>query len=491
MNTQWLVTPLLALTMILTGCSKNSEMSKSRDSGFSIGSWFGQKPQAAENILKVTDLNGQPLADAQILIGNSLNDPFNGNFVTTDADGIFIAPTEWTTPQVVTVAAQGFVRASFFAQVPEGQTFELRRTKPPAQYELKGKGIGFQIKDSDNLLDFALMVPAVERGELFSFNMQMFISPQMDTVDVYGQKVSLPSNVSVPRQRENYGFVPVTLEKSNYRMYFDSMGMKRVMTVRGQFPFKQVVNELQNNKPFIELINHFSLKGGSLKDIPIGAPTQVHDLPVNELVFNTSRSFQTPAFQNDEFLLAVALSPYQNDFIPTDFKNVPANTNFNMVTAAGATPHLLVALKKKAEQNEFGGGKLSAALVPFHSGFKPELLPLIEKPEVLNLTEVRMGSRLPIQSVKPLATYLLLSEVTRRGAEPEAIETSNRLWEVYAQGWQYEMKLPQWPGETIIPGSKRWEVTYLGTEMAGNKAVDLSPRILETVTHATHSATDF
>jgi hypothetical protein len=94
-------------------------------------------------------------------------------------------------------------------------------------------------------------------------------------------------------------------------------------------------------------------------------------------------------------------------------------------------------------------------------------------------------------SIKPTATYLILSSVEKRGTGVEASETTTRLWEVYAKDWRSNFRLPQWPAETITAGGKRWEVNLLGTQNASNKGVDLSPRILETVTHATHSATDF
>lgn len=492
MKPRWKFLAVVCASWTLAACSPSQEVQKDPGNQSVSGLWSkrGEKP-SKNRILRVTDLSGQPIAQAQILIGESLDQPFASNFITTDSTGSFPAPAAWTSAQVVTIAAKGFVRATYFDQLPSGQTFVLRPAEVATQYELKGQSTGFQVKDGDNQTDFALMMLTVQKQDLFAFNINMFISPQIDVVDVFGQKINIPSNVSLPRQKERYGPVQIVLNKPAYRMYFDALGMQNVVTLRGQFPFKEVVDEMRGKKPFIELINYFSIKGGSLKKVQITGPTQSQDLPVDELAFNQKRGFHAPAFASDEFLVAAALSPYEGKFFPTDFKNVPANTASTLTTAAGEPPQLLVALKKKSEQNTFGGGKLSAAFVPFRAGVRPELLPMIENPQVTKLTEISLRLPQAPSAVVPTATYLILSSVEKRGAGADATESVTRLWEVYASEWKSDFVLPQWPGETITSGGKRWEVNLLGTQNVSNKGVDLSPRILETVTHATHSATDF
>jgi len=475
---------VIILPLALTACSKSQQYQGSD----SVGMLSELEARALP--LKVTDTRGQPVAGAQVLIGQSLNQPFASNFLITDSQGNFQAPTGWNSAQVVTVGAKGFVRASYFAQKPRGQVFQIRAQTPAIQQELKGQGTGFTVKDNDNLVDFALMIPAVKKADLFSFNIGMFISPQVDIITVYGQKLPIPSNVALPKQKEKYGLFPVTIEKPVYRMYFDYLGKHKVATLRGQFPFKQVVAEMQNQKPFFELINYFSVMSGSLKEIEITQPSQTQDLPVNEITFNSPRSFKSPTFADDEFLLAVALDPVQDKFMPTDFKNVPSNVDFKLNTIQGSNAQLLVALKKKAEQNSLNGGKISAAFVPFKNRAAPQLLPMIESPHVVHATEFRVEVPQAPAGISPVATYSVLSSVVRSGEGSQSQELTTNFWEVYAEGWQAEMKLPEWPESNLPEGLKRWEVSLVGNQ-GKQKAIDLSPRILETVTHATHSASDF
>ena len=79
---------ILALAT-LGACSKNNEvLNSSQSDGFAF------HLQTANTIL-VTDLNGNPIPDAEVMIGNAVDDPFEGNFLTTDSRGEISIPQEW------------------------------------------------------------------------------------------------------------------------------------------------------------------------------------------------------------------------------------------------------------------------------------------------------------------------------------------------------------------------------------------------------------
>ncbi len=488
------ITPLLAMSLFV-GCSKDSGDKKEPPKQVISSLWQrlasdlgGDQSQQSEP-MRVTDLDGNPIANAKVLIGDGLNSPFVSNFIEADQQGMFLAPTGWTTAQVVTVSAPGYVRASYFGQIPRGQSFQLRQAVQSSRFELKGVGTGFQVKDKDDLADFALVMPAMNRQALFGFDMSMFISPINDTIEVYGNKMGIPSNVTLPRQKENYGIFPVTLEKPTYRMYFPNPGKKAVFAARGQFPFKKVVGQLQGNQQFIDLINDFSIKGGALRNVDISAPTQNLDLPVTELVFNQKKVFKSPVFNSDEFLLAIPLSDYQGNLIPTDLKNVPSNTNNSVTTAAGSKPNLLIVLKKKSEQDNLSGGRLTAAIVPFDENLQPVLLPMLESPTIVDYHHLKVKLPAIPNGIYGSATYSVLSKVDSKVQQGITVESLAKVWEVYASEWQAEINLPVWPDEAPVEGKKRWEVTLVGSQQ--NKSIDLNPSLFETVTHATHGATDF
>lgn len=476
---------ILASLTFLTSCSKEDGDKKDKKGGL-----WGISEDLNVNLLKVVDAAGNPVANAQVLVGNSVGQPFADNFISTDAQGHFEAPAGWVGAEAITINAPGFVRVTYFEQEPNGQTYTLRHSTAAQNFELKGQGTGFQTKDKDNKVDFALMIQSLRKEDLFSFDLGMLISPQMDKVEVYGQEMQIPSNVALPKQKESYGIFPVTLEKPQYRMYFPTAGVKKVFTVRGQFPFKEVVKELQDQKQFVELVNYFDLQGGSIEDVTLSGPSTVKDLPVNKLQFNQKRAFKAPVIGSDEFLLAVPVSKYQGTLLPTDMKQVASNASFQLKTAAGDMPDLLVVVKKSADKAELGAGRLTAALVPFEVNVTPKLLPMVENPTVVSPSEIRVPAINTIDKVEPAATYVVKSKVAKRIVDNVVVsEQVTKVWEAYAPEWQTSVKLPQWPNETPAGGGQRFEVLFVGTGL--NKLVDLGPNLLDNATHATHGATEF
>jgi len=473
---------LLALSL-LTSCSKNGDSTNAANQPQS-GNIFEHIFASRDATLSVLDMDGKPVANAQILIGSAVGQPFPENYLSTDASGVFIAPAAWKDSQMVTIVAANFVTATYLQQTPHGQSFQLHPNEASSKYEVKGQGTGFKTVDNDNTIDFALMAPLMTRQTLLSFDLGMLISPQMDTISVYGQSMQIPSNVSLPKQKEAYGFFPVTLDKPVFRMYFPSVGTHKVMTIRGQFPFKQVVKELQNNKQFVDLINYFSLQGGSIHDVAVTGPTQNQDLPVNELVFSQTLPFHSSAVDSSNVLLAVALSPYQGQYLLTDVKNVASNTDINMTVAAGAAPELLTVLQNRAD-----GQQMTSALAPFTARVTPEMLPMMANPQVVSESDVKIASITAPSTITPSATYAVLSTV--QGQVVNGVVNVSHAWEVYSPSWETEIKLPQMPNVTLADGQKRWEVSLMGSDSNSSKTVDLGPRLLETATHATHSATTF
>ena len=481
---------ILSAALLLTSCSKDDKDDKKKQKLDAQGVYLTTEQR---KILTVTDQAGNPLSGADVLIGTAVDQPFTANFMQTDASGTFIAPDAWSSEQIVTISKAGFVRASFFGQTPNGQTYQLRPVPVQPQPELKGTATGFNLKDNDDIMDFALVMPAVQKREMLAFNINMFISPETDRITVYGSPVDLPSNTSVPKQKERYGIFPVTMDKGVYRMYFEQPGNQKIVTIHGQFPFNKVVKAMKNGKSFIDVMNDFTLKGGSLRNIVINLPTQNLEVPIGELVFNQPRSFTAPNFAADEFLLAASLSPWDGQYYPTDFKNVPANTAFNLNTALGDQPQLVLAVKKKSEETKVSG-KLSAAFVPFAPNAKPSLLPLIESPTVASYTQFTVALPALPQGFYEVGAYMTFSTVVKEGEDANGREKEKvtKLWEVYADNWMSQVSLPQWPGETAPAGVKRWDVLLMANQTGPlHNQVAFGSRSFETVTHATHSATDF
>lgn len=480
----------ITLALALTGCSKDLSKEMNHQSADALWKMRQASMTDAEkmNTLRVVDMTGQAVAGAQVLIGNALNEPFAANFVTTTKDGSFQAPAEWADAETVTIGASGYVRASYVGQLPAGQTFVLRPSAKEKKYELKGQGTGFKVVDKDDKIDFALFLPVLKKNDLFAFDMNKVISPQMDEIVVYGQKMQMPSNISLPKQKENYGIFPVTMEKPIFRVYLEDLGPTKIIAARGQFPFNKIVKEMQNKKSFFELINYFSIQGGSLKTVNITGATQTVDLPVNELSFTLPKSFKAPVFSNDQNLLAIPLAVYDGEYFPTDLKNVASNTSMNLMTPTGLAPLLVTVLTTKPGSDNKMDGRLSVNIGEFQAGVAPQMLDLLPIPEVVNVASVKVKPVVQPAYLNSVGTYSLLSVLETQTIGGNKVEVANRIWEVYGQGWMSEVSLPVWPNDGELKGKKRWEVSLIGSP---DKGIDLGPVMLENASHATRAQADF
>lgn len=447
--------------------------------------------KGTQNLLSVVGPKNEPIANAEILIGDKMDSPFVGNFVTTNADGSFAIPNEWNSAQPVTINALGYVRTTFMEQTPSGQIFKLRYADSKATLELNGKTSGYGSLAKDGYLDFGLTMPAMTKHELFGLKLTDIISPINDTITVAGETLYIPSNIALPAQKESYGIFPISLAKERYRLFFRDPGQKRVFALRGQFPFKQVVDELRADKEFYELINYFSLKSGSIKDIDLKSNGQAADLTVNDLPFAQKIPVIAPAIDPAHVIITVALNDLSNAMFPSDVKRLASGKTTNLTVPGGSKQYILSALKLTQESsNKNYVDRMSASILPYSNNLTPSFLPLIKDPVVINDFLVNLPTISTSKDITPVATYAALSKVDVTQISGYKMEITSRVWEVYAPSWIDRVSLPEWPS-TLKVGktAMRWEVGFIGS--ANPQPTFLGPQSIESATHLTKSTVDF
>lgn len=483
----------LAVSLALYGCSEdNKPQPKPKDEIFSI---FTQPDLQAENKVRIVNSAQQPIPNAKVLAGMAMNVPVENNFLVTDANGEVQLPANFSPEWPLTVEAAGYIRQTVFGFKPEQQTIALNRRLASTKLELNGQVMGLPVKDFDDQIDFGLVMPALSRMDMLNFDLATVLSPYSDVITVVGQKLNIPTNVSLPSQKERY-FLSITLDKPKYRLFFNEPGARRVYAAKGRFPFKTVVEELRNNKQFFELINYFSITGGSYRDVQMTNNSTTQDFPSNELSFTQKKNFKSPSFNRDEVFVSLAAADLQGTFVPTDIKKVDAQKTQSLNILPSQDSYLVSALLKS---NEFGNGnaspRMSASLKKFNDGMTPVLLPMVANPTVANnggavqLPEVKGPA-----SVLPTATVMVLSLVQQVKSGDNNVEVLDRQWEVYANGWQTQVNMPQWPNDAKLNGKKRWEVNFIGTESESQPMQAPSQfgmTLVNSATHVTRSAVDF
>lgn len=473
----------LTLATLAAACAENKGTPlHSSETGL-----FGLFQTAPKNLITVTSWDDQPLANAQILIGSELGQPFANNLITTDQNGQAALPSEWTSEAPVTVDAPGYVRVTYFNQWPSSLQFKLKRKSLPQQLEIKGKATQLPVAEKDGWVDFGLVMPAFSRADLLAFNVNSVISPQSDNLTVMGFKFPLPSNISLPRQSEKYSLLTVTLDKPNYRIYFGTSGVQRVYAARGKFPFKSTVDQIRDGKDYFDLINSFNITGGVIRDALPKSPLSFLDLPMNELNYSGKAQIKAPPVGADEIFVSMGISENSGYMIPTDIKRLNSNATQTLNTLAGSPTYVLGAVMKMHDlKNEVD--RMSAALLPASGVVAPQLLPLIPSPSIarniLNLPTVN-----PISGVQVLGVFSLLSfeeEIQQAGAPMRVL---NPQWEVFAKDWPQSLEMPIFPGDNSHSGKKRWEVNFIGSQ--NTSQMTLGPAMIEAATHVTHSSVTF
>jgi hypothetical protein len=480
---------LLLTTTILIACSEDKtdkpkpshQMSDDTDA-------IAVKPET--NVLMITNQLGQPIANAKVLIGSALNVPFQNNFLTADQNGQLAIPAGWVDAQSVTVQAPGFVRLTYLNQMPGAIKLKLNPVlQAPTKLQVSGVTTGHPVKDSDGFIDFSLVMSAMTRQDVLAFDLSKVISTQFDQISVIGQSLDIPTNISLPKQREFYGIFPINLNKPNYKLLFSNAGDKKIYGARARFPFRQVVDELRAKKKFYELINSFELSGGAVKQVKLSNKPLVLNIPINELNFVNKKNLKAPAIRADEVVIAMALADLSGEMIPTDIKKLESNKIQPLALHPTAPSLVATVLKRAADFEGAEADTLSAVIMPFTANLSPQSLPLIEKPRLsrVGLSLVRPRKT---NEVNELATLAQMSEILEIPVNDEIkLPFLVRKWEVFSPQWAESLVLPEWPSGTPRAEKMRWETTYIGSQLKNER--ELGQAVIDAATHFTHSSIDF
>lgn len=480
---------VLGLALQLTGCSKDKTETLQSDIVDRVR-WSAIDPDTAAQI-KVVNKFGEPIANAQVLIGQAQGAPFQGNFLQTNAAGIAVVPKDWTTPAHVTVDAAGYVRQTLLNQRPGNMTLKLNSAYLAQRAELRGQVTQLPVQNGDKLIDFGLVMPALTRADILNFDLDHVISPYTDILSVAGQQGSLPSNVSLPTQKENY-IIGLTISKPVYRLMVPTLGPKTFYAARGRFPFKKVVDQLRDGAPFYELLNDFSILGGGLRDAQIVTGQTVLDIPGTELEFKNTVQVQSATTLTDEVLLMLAASDVAGTLIPTDVKKMNPNQNVSLTSMAGKPAYIVNVIKKQTEftGRSSGADRLSASLSSYKQGEKQTLLPLVANPsiQVSDSFLIQLPTAPTTVGINGIAVSAMISDLYEITDGNKKVISTNHRWEVLGLGWETQIQLPAWPLANMTP-TKKVEINFIGS--TSSSPVNLDDSIIEAATHVSHSSTEF
>ncbi|MFN3697927.1 MAG: hypothetical protein ACK4VO_10850 [Pseudobdellovibrio sp.] len=491
---------IVSLGLSLTSCSRDntSNVQNINPEEFAMSRWYSRLEPSANSSIEVFNENNQPLSQATILIGLKEGQPFPGNIFQTDSNGIVNIPADlWVSAAHVTIDAPGYIRQTLLNQLPGLLQIKLKKTYLYPKAIVKGEVTQLPIENKDKMMDFGIVIPAVTKADFIGFSLDSVISPIDDKITVIGNEVKIPTNVSLPKQKESY-ILPITLEKPEHRVFVNQYGPKTFFALTGRFPFKPVVSELKDGKKFYEVLNLFDFTSGSLRDHNVAGPVSILNLPAGEIKFNSLANVKGASIMSDEVQVTMALNSISGKLVPSDVKRISAKETLELKTVANKPVYIVSLLKK---QNDFNpmlieADQTSASILLYESkGLQTTLLPLINPPVV----EKNNGSitvRLPSVStetsnkaqVYPIALSAIISNLIEIKDGNEVVIIEDRQWEIIGNQWPNEFILPSLPIKNQPGQRRKIDINLIGSN--NQSEVNLGDDLINAATHFTHSAAE-
>lgn len=194
--------------------------------------------------------------------------------------------------------------------------------------ELSGHTSGYGNLRTDGTADFGLVLKNFSKADLFQIELDDLMSTSIDSINVFGMSLDLPSNVALPDQRERY-ILSIRLNKPQYRVSFEEGQNTSVILLHGQFPFTKVIDGFRNDVSLLQLAGDFNILSYTEAQGPLAVSGQglQKDLVAGQNLLTETHSVsapqQIPASYN---FVAVSLlkSSMAQGYFPTDIKVIPA-----------------------------------------------------------------------------------------------------------------------------------------------------------------------
>ncbi len=467
---------------------------------------------------------GQPLADASVLIGDTDQKPFANNQLLTNAQGTFTIPPQWQTAEPMTIEANGYITTTFLNVEPTASVYQLNAVDSTTDLPINGQTTGFQNPGQDGKMDFALVYPALTRRQLAQFDVNAVISPNFVKLPVLFASVSVPSNLTLPDQTQNY-YLPIEFNKPDYAMYVHAPGQYKMVGIHGRFPFSQVVDALRGGKSFYDVLNRFQfLEGGKINANVTSAGADQQDIAINQMTFDNHVTVQAPQVAAGMAMVSLPMVKEGNVYYATDLKELNSKTSQSLAIPSQANAHnilsllmpkkkklaasmtdevamhpelslqliidnLLLSVKPISHVAPFLADTPSGQSVAFQSSQNKlaQFLPLVSPPVVNSDGSLTLAPPATTAGIAPVATYVVFSRLDPINAGKYKLMRRFRLFEAYSQGWVSTVNFPHVIDPLKSGQTYRWEVFFLGRDNSAPTA----GYFLDTITHVSRNQYDF
>ncbi len=286
---------------------------------------------AGDLVITVKDsTSGSPISGAQVMVGDSRNNPFEGNVATTDSSGsVAFSHPSLREGKAVTVTASKDGYAHLSVMQVQGNQMDLGLVaKAPASWAfLEGATNGWPTGLDRKTLEVGFFLPGVRPEMLLNFDPYQIVSSYKVEIDVYGRRL-VPGNVVMPPQDKTYMIFPVHIEKPNYIMPVPAGFEAHLAAIAGNVPMGKAL-DMMKEKDFLGILNITNLThvtwtprtrvNGNMKtDLTLSIPLRQKAAQVS--VSNVPQGLD---------VVAISMADPANDrgdFAPLDVKSIKSET---------------------------------------------------------------------------------------------------------------------------------------------------------------------
>lgn len=490
-----LITAVALISLFILSCNKP-------DSSSTLGTPTpnpSEKSGTATDAVKSSDIYitnefGQAVPFARVLIGDepSVKNPW----LTTDDAGFLAAPKTWVESQSITIDAADYIRLTLKDQTPGSRHFVLRKKSKLPTLSMRGNVNGIATKDKDGYIDFAIAIDSLSKREVLNFNVNKVVSPWTEEISALGFKFPVPQNIFLPKQKESY-FLTVTLQKNWFDMPYDTYGSKSLYTLQGRFPFKKLISELQNNKPYYELVNNFEFFSGGKLIHNFASNSAEPILNAKQILMDTSFKMQSPTVGSNQVIFGLSAYKENNLYQPLDVKYMLSGETAQFKTVKTVTPYFIGVLKNKNEFTMDSASMERASITIDSPASKTSYLPMTKDPIWAAANELYIDlPRVSSADYTDLGMVVVVSElVPLTLPDGKVLQYKLPLWEVHSPIWTSKLVIPNL--ENASTTAKRVEVTLLAkaADNSGQQnpvtVISNHEERIETATHLTKSASDY
>lgn len=482
---------ILLVTVSCTNKSNNSAQNQDTKSDPGKIETIGTNES---QVIQISNDQGQTIPDARLLLGDI--DATGSNWLKANEKGQVIIPTTWTQAQDITVEAPGFMRVTIKNQSPRPVNVVLRKKSQIPNLSIRGTVSGITTKDKDGYLDFAIALDSMTKSDLLNFNINKIVSPWTEKISVMGFELPVPQNIFVPKQKESY-VLNLTLQKPWFNLFYDTYGKKSIYTIQGRFPMKKVVSEVQNKKPYYELVNLFDFSSsGQLTYDFVNTITQPN---VNSAQIKLDKNYtvKAPKIDNGQVALGISAFKHNGSYQPLDIKYMQSEQPVKFKSTATTAPYFIGVVKNNDEfQGDSANVERMSVSIDAPSATM-NYLPLMNQPIWISATNLQID--LPAVSPHDFSDQGMVVVISEMQSItlPDGKITQYKIptWELHTTQWSPHLTIPNI--DTITSTPKRVEVTLLAKKVdnSGQQTpltiISSHEERVETATHLTKSAWDY